>query len=214
MPEPTLSDAKRTLVDILKRRGPTTASDLASALDMTDVAVRQHLQALEAAGLVRAEKDPPQGRGRPSMRWVLTESTRELFPDRHADLTLGLMGALRRTFGEEGLDRIVDVRAEEQVERYRALMPAGKSSLKARVEALAQQRTVEGYMAEIRVERPGSYLLIEHHCPICEAATSCLRLCSAELEVFQRTLGDDVRVERTAHLLAGDQRCVYRIQSV
>jgi predicted ArsR family transcriptional regulator len=119
---------------------------------------------------------------------------------------------MRRTFGEEGLGRVIQTRASEQVKRYRALMPAGTSSLKARVEALARQRTAEGYMAEVVVERPGCYLLIEHHCPICEAATCCLRLCGAELEVFRETLGADVKVERTAHLLSGDQRCVYRIQ--
>jgi len=31
-----------------------------------------------------------------------------------------------------------------------------------------------------------------------------------ELEVFQRTLGEKVTVQRTAHLLSGDSRCAYR----
>lgn len=210
MNETTLSDAKRKILEYLKRRGPTTPGELAEVMGLTDVAIRQHLQGLEGAELVRSEKEPARGRGRPSMRWALTELANELFPDRHAELTLGLITAVRDTFGEEGLDQVIRRRAEEQVRQYQSRMMA--HSLKGRVEALAQQRTEEGYMAEVIVERPGCYLLVENHCPICEAATSCVRLCGAELDVFCRVLGEDVRVERTAHMLAGDRRCAYRIQ--
>jgi predicted ArsR family transcriptional regulator len=89
-------------------------------------------------------------------------------------------------------------------------------------------RTVEGYMAEVLPERaeavaaggdddadadgePG-FLLIEHHCPICEAAESCQGLCRGELELFRTVLGDDVSVERVQHLMAGDLRCTYRVR--
>ena len=54
-------------------------------------------------------------------------------------------------------------------------------------------------------------LLVEHHCPIAEAARACTGLCQSELELFQRVLGDDVVVERTQHLMAGDMRCAYRV---
>jgi DNA-binding transcriptional ArsR family regulator len=51
-----LSDpGRRTIVQRLTR-GATTVSSLAKPLDMTLSAVMQHLQVLEAAGLVRSEK--------------------------------------------------------------------------------------------------------------------------------------------------------------
>jgi predicted ArsR family transcriptional regulator len=79
-----------------------------------------------------------------------------------------------------------------------------------RVRTLAEQRTAEGYMAD--VERDGDdYLLVEHHCPIHDAATECVGLCAAELDAFRTALGDDVEVTREQHLLAGDHRCTYRI---
>jgi predicted ArsR family transcriptional regulator len=53
---------------------------------------------------------------------------------------------------------------------------------------------------------------VEHHCPIADAARACSGFCSSELELFRAVLGDDVVVERTQHLLAGDQRCAYRIR--
>jgi len=54
-------------------------------------------------------------------------------------------------------------------------------------------------------------LLVERHCPISAAAQTCAGLCGGELDLFRRVLGDDVRVERTQHLLAGDACCAYRI---
>ena len=54
-------------------------------------------------------------------------------------------------------------------------------------------------------------VLVEHHCPICTAAAACTSLCRSELEVFQYALGDEVTVRREQHVLAGDQRCAYRI---
>lgn len=207
-----MSDAKRRLVDLLKLQGPTTAGELARSLGSTEVAVRQHLQALETAGLVAATKQAPCGRGRPSLAWSLTAEADTLFPDRHGELTVGLLAAMREAFGEAGLERVVAKRSARQAEQYRALLPGPRASLKARVQALADLRTAEGYLAEVVQERPGRYLLVEHHCPICDAARSCLRLCGAELEVFQTALGPDVEVERTSHLLSGDERCVYRVQ--
>jgi len=211
MSDTRLSPAKRRLVDLLKTHGPITTAELAQRLGLTDVAVRQHLHSLEASGLVGQQRVPPKGRGRPSLRWSLTNNSDGLFPDRHGELTVGLIDALRNAFGPKGLDKVIKARAQRQIEQYGEIIPAGSTSLKARVNALARQRTAEGYMAEVIVERRGSYLLLEHHCPICEAAKCCTGLCGAELEVFQQALGDDVCVERTSHLLSGDDRCVYRI---
>ena len=211
MSSESLSDAKRRIVDILKTGGPMTTARLAAALDVTNVAIRQHLAALETLGLVQQQQSPAAGRGRPSLVWSLTESAARLFPDNHGALTVELIAATRNALGEQGLDQVIDARAEDQISRYRSLMPGGRASLKARVEALAEQRTREGYMADVQQERAGEYLLIENHCPICEAAETCTGLCRSELEVFQDVLGPEFRVERTEHLLSGDRRCAYRI---
>ncbi len=198
MPVCSLTDAKKRLLDLLKRGGPGQASALARRLRLTDVAVRQHLAALQAAGLVRSRHGSTSGRtpGRPAERWSLTDLGHRVFPDHHAELTVGLICAIRESVGERGLRRIVEVRARDQVNLYQTMMPPAQASLKKRVEALAAHRTREGYMAEVRRERSGTYLLIEHHCPICDAAASCTGLCQAEMDVFRRTLCQDVSIER------------------
>jgi predicted ArsR family transcriptional regulator len=213
MPDaPPITEARRRVLRLLKRLGPASARSLAEHLEITAVAARQHLAALEEGGLVESEARPPAGRGRPSVAWSLTERARPLFPDQHAELAVGLIDAIRRSEGEDGLMRIVEVRARDQVNLYRDLVPPPGASLRRRVEALAAQRTAEGYMAEVVSERPGTYLLVERHCPICDAARACQGICRAELEVFRETLGPDVEIERTTHLLTDGDRCAYRIR--
>lgn len=210
----SISAAKRRLLDELKCAGPTTAGALAHALGLTDVAVRQHLTALEAAGLVTNTPGPAAGRGRPPTTWTLGDAARSLFPDNHAQLSVELIDAIRRAVGEDGLRRVVDARADAQVDAYQQRVPGSDASLGVRARALARLRTDEGYMAEVVREAPDRFLLIEHHCPICEAATSCTGICRAEWEVFRRVLGDDVAVERVEHVLSEGSRCVYRLERV
>jgi predicted ArsR family transcriptional regulator len=205
-----LSEARRRVAERLKRRGAATPAELASDLGLTEAAVRQHLDGLADAGLVAGRARHGGGRGRPAFEWALTDLARSLFPDRHAELTIELLSSLRRVLGDEGIDRVIADREQEQLARYRKLVPR-KGKLRSRVEALADARTAEGYMAEV-VDDPDGVVLIEHHCPIGEAATACQNFCRSELDVFRAVLGDDVTVERTQHALAGAPRCAYLVK--
>jgi predicted ArsR family transcriptional regulator len=172
--------------------------------------VRQHLEALEAAGLVSRTATAPAGRGRPPVTWLLTDLAGELFPDRHADLTVELVEAVRTSLGDEALDRVLSARAEHQIASYRRLL-GSSAAVPVRVRKLAAQRSLEGYLAEV-VADGDDLVLVEHHCPIADAAHACAGLCAKELETFRAALGDDVEVERTQHLISGDTRCAYRIR--
>lgn len=87
-------------------------------------------------------------------------------------------------------------------------------SLRERVAALSDLRSAEGYMANWQEADDGSILLIENHCPICAAATSCQGFCRAELQVFRAVLGPSAQVERTEHIVDGGRRCTYIIREV
>ncbi len=201
------STADRILLH-LKTRGPQTADDLGSVLGTTGEAARQQLAKLASAGLVGATSEP-RGPGRPARVWSLTEKGNARFPDAHAELTAGLLRAIRSELGEQALERLIAVRAAEALAGY-APMLEGTRDLGERVKRLAAARSREGYMAECRWHGDG-YLLIENHCPICVAASTCQGFCAAEQDVFERALGPDVSVERSEHIVSGDRRCVYRI---
>jgi len=208
-----LSVGRRRILDRLKLGGPATPAELAAELGLTPAAVRQHLDGLAEEDLVSAIDEHTGSPGRPAARWHLTRRAHGLFPDRHGELTAQLVDAIRSVAGDDVLDEVIALRTRDQQHEYEAAVAKAGNSLAARTRALARVRTSEGYMAE--VTRDGDdLLLIEHHCPICEAAETCAGFCRAELGVFKAVLGKEVSVERTEHLLAGASRCAYRISAL
>jgi predicted ArsR family transcriptional regulator len=204
----TASDDR--ILFLLKTRGPQTAADIGTRLGMTPTGARQHLVRLQASGLIEGEEQR-QKRGRPTRFWRLTDRGHGRFPDRHSDLTVEFLRSTRAVFGEAGLDRLVRHREDESLARYRKLVPR-RLPLRAKLRALADARSQEGYMARVIAERDGSFLLVEDHCPICAAAATCQALCRSELAIFQKILGDGIMVQRIDHLLAGARRCAYRVR--
>jgi len=169
------------------------------------------LETLAAEGYVLPEPGDTAEVGRPASRWRLAPAGEARFPDAHDIVAVELIEGIRATLGEAALERVIALREQAQRERYAATL-AGARSLAEKTRRLAALRSAEGYMAETREEADGSLLLIEHHCPICAAATACQGFCRSELAIFRDALGLDVSVEREQHLLSGDQRCVYRVR--
>ena len=195
---------------LLKREGPVSADALAEKLGITAMAVRQHLYGLSEEGLA-SHTEETRGRGRPVKLWHTTEKANAQFADSHSALAADLIVQMRKAFGDEVLDKLLKLRTVEQEKVYRAETDT-KSSLKARLEALAKIRAREGYMAEVKKDpETGAWLLVENHCPVCAAARLCTGLCREELALFQRVLGKDLRVERITHILSGAARCAYRV---
>ena len=203
-----MTGSRDRILHLLKTKGPQGASDLAKRLKVTAMAVRQHLAILQEEGFVIFEEER-RGVGRPRRVWRLTDGAGERFPDSHGELTVGLLEAVRKAFGESGLRKIVEERTKAQLRDYGEEMPGRGAPLEKRVAALAAIRKREGYMAEWARRNDGSFLLIENHCPICAAAEACQGLCAGELELFRELLG--VPVEREEHILDGARRCTYRI---
>ncbi|MEM9562758.1 MAG: MarR family transcriptional regulator [Actinomycetota bacterium] len=205
---PQLSSAKRRIVDVLKRRAQT-GPELAERFGLSTEAIRLHLNDLGDHGLVRSSPRASSGAGRPPVEWSLTELAADLFPDRHADLTVSLIESIRTAVGDVGLDAVIAARTAEQTADYSTRLADRSDPLVG----LAEIRSDEGYMAEVVDADDGrGRFFIEHHCPICDAAKTCQGLCRAELELFQEVLGPDTTVTREQHLLSGDERCVYRIE--
>ncbi|MBW4655110.1 MAG: transcriptional regulator [Kaiparowitsia implicata GSE-PSE-MK54-09C] len=185
------------------------AQALAAVMGVSAMAVRQHLYALQDEHLVSFEEEA-RAMGRPAKLWRLTPAADRFFPEGYAELTLGLLQSVAEAFGDAGLDRLLDIRTRNQLVDYHAQI-SPQSTLPAKLAALAELRTAEGYMAEVQPQADGSFLLIEHHCPICAAATACTGLCDREQEVFQQIVGSSVQIERTEHIVAGARRCTYRM---
>lgn len=217
MPNTPMEDAVKQkvrdqILHLLKMRGAQTATALAEQLQVSPMAIRQHLQSLKAENWVTYQEEK-RSLGRPVKLWQLTEHSVSRFPDSHADLMLDVLRGVETIFGTEGMEKLVTERSRRQIQTYRVKLTemGADQGWHHRVWAIAQLRSQEGYMAEV-IEDGDGLLLVENHCPIGAAAQICSGLCNAELEVFRAVLGATVTVERIEHILKGDRRCAYRVK--
>jgi predicted ArsR family transcriptional regulator len=206
-----MNTSERILMQ-LKMRGPQTAQALAAQLDLTSMGVRRDLESALEKGLIGYE-DSGGKVGRPVRRWGLSQAGQARYPDRHAELTVDLIGQVQMLFGPAAMERLIVTREQTSEALYRIRLDevGAGAPLDARVAALAAVRDEEGYMAEAQLQPDGSVLLIENHCPICAAARMCQDFCRSELDVFARVLGPTVKVIRIEHQLHGARRCAYAV---
>lgn len=206
---------RQAILNVLKQEGSLDAQSLAAQLGVTAMAVRQHLYALQEQQLVSYEEEP-RPFGRPAKMWRLTLLSNDFFSDGHAELSVQLIDAVNTTFGKKAVAQLFSAISLQQIETYRRRIP-GRASLRRRLASLAEIRTAEGFMAEVKALDDGSFLFIENHCPIITAACAYPEPghgpCRAEIEVFRNVLGSSVVVERTEYIVAGTRRCAYQVRA-
>ena len=201
-----LPGTRRQLLEVLKRRGEARAEELADALDVTVSAARQHLAALQTAGLV-AHRELKGAPGRPKHVYHLTPAAEELFPKTYDEFATQLVEFVG---GEapELLPRLFAQRSASRLDRVRPRLE-GKS-FDARVRAVAALLDEDGYLTAVEQLDDGSYVLQEHNCALLGVAQLTPMPCASEID-FLRDALPDASVERVAHMLGGQHRCAYRI---
>ena len=204
----TLPTTRRAILNLLKRRGPLAAHDLATELGLTPAAIRLQLVHLEEDGLLeRTEGDGTTRRGRPSHLYTLTAAAEALYPKRYGDLTTELLGYLGGPDGKQ-VDALFEQRRQRRVNGARPLM--ANRSFTEQVAALTAILDEDGYLADAEEQPDGSWLVTEHNCAILTVAHGFSQACSSELS-FIRDAIPGATVERVAHLMDGAHVCAYRI---
>ncbi|MGH1471799.1 MAG: helix-turn-helix transcriptional regulator [Cellvibrionaceae bacterium] len=210
MPASDLAESQEALLLKLKQKGPQTVKNLSELMDMTTMGIRQHLAVLAEKNLVAEAPEQKQQRGRPVKPWRLTKLGHERFPDGHSQISVELIAAVKDTFGEEGLEKLIDKHSKKTWLQYKEALD-NHTNLSGKIKKLSELRSREGYMSEVEKSGKEVWFLIENHCPICVAATACQGFCRSELEMFQKLLKGLATVERTDHILLGARRCAYKI---
>ncbi|MGC5772090.1 helix-turn-helix transcriptional regulator [Paenibacillus pabuli] len=204
------TSTRRAIINLLKQQGGMDVVALSSQFELSGMAIRQHLNALKEEGLVTYEEEA-RPMGRPTKLWTLTPAADRFFPSGYSELSVSLIHSMKEAFGNEGLDKLLAVRNKNMQEQYLHFI-GDASGIREKLEKLADIRTREGYMAEVKDQEDGSLLFIEKHCPICEAAAVCTGLCKNELQLFNTVLGKDVQIERVEYILAGGRNCIYKVR--
>jgi predicted ArsR family transcriptional regulator len=190
-------------------RGASTAAELAQSLDLTAAAVRRHLDALTAEGMLEARDQQVRGvrgRGRPAKVFALTDRGRDEFDQAYDDLALQALRFLAVQGGDEAVAAFARQRVVELEDRYRPLLEQIDEHDRPRV--LASALSDDGYAASVR-QVPSGDQMCQHHCPVAHVAEEFPQLCAAETEVFSRLLGRPV--QRLATIAHGDGVCTTHV---
>lgn len=203
-----LPETRRSILLVIKREGPRTASELAAELDLSSEGVRQHLMSLEKDGWIvrRSDRGSSSGGGRPSLRYSLTFEGEHLFPKHYDSLTVEVLDTVAEHLGPQALHGILammtEVRVREWEPRLRNL------NLHEKVQALKTLYKEDDTYMEVEVS-PNRLALVERNCPFMNVAKRRPVLCSVTISTLTRLLG--VRVVREERFQNGDGRCVFRI---
>ena len=210
-----LTDAKRRIVDRLeaRRHRPPRPSWPRTSASPTPPCASTSRRSRRTAWSSGRPRRHPSGRGRPPVRWQLTPLAGELFPDRHADLTVELIGSIREALGDDGLDKVIGARSTSQLAAYQQGPPrpghdagAGPGAPPGRH---PQRRGLPRRGASTARTAASCSSSTTARCATRPAPARACAVPSSSCS--RRVLGDDVTVERVQHLLSGDQRCAYRI---
>lgn len=197
---------RQSILQLLRRQGRMTALELSSALNIGAVGVRQHLALLERDGLVQVA-GLRRSIGRPSHIYVLTPEAEQHFPKNYDQFAIDIVDYLAEHGGDDAILQAFQAR-RQALARQIAPRLAGKTQAE-KVAELSCILVDQGYMCEFEQLDDGSFLLIEHNCPLDCVARRYPQLCAQELELYQDLL--DVPIERETTIARGDLCCRYRI---
>src|ERR1700746_1639483 len=93
------------VLELLRRKGRSSAETIANDLGVTPNAVRQHLTNLEREGLVVSQPER-SGRGRPSLLSGLTERADAVYPKRYGQLATMVLQEVQEMGGPDALDEV------------------------------------------------------------------------------------------------------------
>ncbi|WNF36359.1 metalloregulator ArsR/SmtB family transcription factor [Bacillaceae bacterium IKA-2] len=201
---------KDQILNLLKVNKQLTVAEMSNNLDITEMAVRRHLNTLERDNIIETSL-LRQAMGRPTNVYFLTKTGQEMFPRNYAPLTVDLLRDIEDLSGQEMVEQLFERRKDRMKEKYGARITE-LNSLEDKVAELARLQNENGYMVEWEKDSEGSYLFKEYNCPISEIAQEYPVACSCELALFQELLGTDEVDCEVCMAIDSESHCFYKIK--
>jgi predicted ArsR family transcriptional regulator len=170
------------------RRGPATVEELASALDLTDNAIRAHLTSLDRDGLVRqagVRRGP--GAGKPAAIYELSADAELRFSRAYAPVLTALLEELSTRLSSEETEALM----RDAGSRLAAGMPARATSLEERVREAAALLNALGGDVTLEAE-PGGIRIRGSGCPLSAAVSRRPEACRAVQGLLAQAIGAPV----------------------
>ncbi len=162
-----LTSTRGRLIALL-RRDSQTVDDLASALNLTDNAVRAHLASLERDGIVRQSGVRRDGSvGKPAYAYELTADAEQFFPKPYATMLNELLDILDGELSADDVERLLRRIGARLASEY----PSGHGDTRTRLEAAVDALNQLGGLAELDMD--GENLSLRgYSCPLAAVVSS------------------------------------------
>ena len=198
------STQQRLLRHLLQTPGGADVESLCSRLRISHNAVRQHITALTARGLVEHTQSRATG-GRPQARYCLTDLGREQFPRNYAQISAALLdGIVERLGRDEATDLLVDL--GKRLGRASVDGPAA-SAADAATE-LARRMDELGYEA-VRTQSNGEHEIEAFNCVFHALAKRNMNVCKFDLAFMEAASGH--RIHHMECMVRGGGVCRFRV---
>jgi predicted ArsR family transcriptional regulator len=184
---------KRDILTRLARQELSTQA-LADELEVSPAAVRQHLDTLEALGLVERRKQEVTQPSRPTYLYRLSARGSEAFPKRY-DLLLSLIvDVIGERDGGAAVEEVVKAAARRLADRVRPRFAADDAE--ARWAAVLEWLEDElRWQADVETDRAGHQRIVIHQCPFREVASTRPAVCEVFFGTLLRALREGVEVQ-------------------
>lgn len=203
----TMHETRQRIIELLKEKRQATVDELATAIGLTPMAVRYHLNVLQADNLISAAAVRRQsGPGRPQQVYKLTEAANDLFPEDYHSLTGYLLDELSTRLGRDGLDNLFNTIADRLAAE--APPPRPGQSFEARLDEVVNFLGGKGFAVCWEREQ-NQYLIHAHSCPYRRLAKDHSQVCLLDMRVIGTML--NTTPVRVACLTGGDEQCTYRL---
>lgn len=197
---------KEQILSLLKLNGSMTILELANELEITEMAVRRHIQTLERDKLIRSDIKK-QTMGRPSKVYQLAEQGENFFPKKYKEFSLELLQGLKDAGQEQLLRNILIQNREKHFQQYK-LDHEGKTFID-KLNSLKKIQEQEGYMPKLE-NHDGTVHLKELNCPLVEIAKEFPLICHTEREFIENFLGAELTL--ITSMVKGHSCCHYTMQ--
>jgi predicted ArsR family transcriptional regulator len=198
---------RQQIIEFLKEKGQATVEELAAAVHLTPMAVRHHLNVLQAENLITASAmRRASGPGRPSQVYQLTAAADDLFPVDYYALTDYLLVELNQQLGQQGVTKIFSNIAHRLASE--APPPKPNQNFEERLDEVMIFLSGKGFVVDWEA-RSDSYLIHAYSCPYRQIARHHAEVCLLDRQIISSML--NTTPTRIACLANNDGHCTYRL---
>lgn len=210
----TMRASWAAILEQLKLSDGMPVSDLARALEMSYMGVKQHCLKLTELGFLEEWRVPRAKKevGRPEKLYRLTAKCDSLFPEAGVGLTLAVLEGVKQMYGESAPEKLLFHHFQKLRDQWQPKVRAGKSMVE-KATRLADVRDQSGWFSKCHYDATSGFRIEEFHSPMSALYEEYPNAVRMEVQMMEQLLGTKV-VRNEVATGKGRKRVVYEIATL